>query len=63
MKQIALMMAICGCSAFGSLSYALPSSSELEHKLDVCREEYKELVNKTNAELGELKRKPPCKFP
>ena len=63
MKQIALMMAICGCSAFGSLSYALPSSSELEHKLDVCREEYKELVNKTNAELGELKRKPPVNFP
>ncbi|MBS5792797.1 MAG: hypothetical protein KIC91_08235 [Sutterella sp.] len=64
MRSIKLVtLFICGFSVFGSLTYASPSTKDLENNLNVCREEYKKLVNDTNIELKNLKRNAPSNFP
>ena len=64
MRSIKLVtLFICGFSVFGSLTYASPSTKDLENNLNVCREEYKKLVNDTNIELKNLRRNAPSNFP
>lgn len=46
-----------------NIAFAYPPSQEFEEQLNTCRQEYKDLVSKTNAELNKLKTKAPPNFP
>lgn len=63
MKSILTALICISSGLFTTVANANTSSVELENQLNICRQEYKDLVNKTNLELKELKRKAPVKFP
>lgn len=63
MRSTRYVMALAGMTLVGNICLAFPSSSELEDQLNVCRQEYKDLVATTNEELNKLKAKAPSNFP
>lgn len=63
MKQSFATLFSIGACFLSTVANAYSTSVELENQLNICRQEYKDLVNKTNEELKELKRKAPVNFP
>ena len=63
MKRNFAALFCIGASFLSTVANANSSSVYLENQLNICRQEYKNLVNKTNEELKELKRNPPPNFP
>lgn len=63
MKQNFAALFCIGAGFLSTVANADSSSADLENQLNICRQEYKNLVNETNKELKELKRKVPVNFP
>ena len=63
MKQNFAALFCIGAGFLSTVANADSSSVDLENQLNICRQEYKNLVNETNKELKELKRKVPVNFP
>ena len=63
MKPIFVALVCVSAAFLSTVANAYSSSAEFENQLNICRQEYKNLVNKTNEELKELKRKAPVNFP
>lgn len=63
MKSICVALVCVSAAFLSTAANAYSSSAEFENQLNICRQEYKNLVNKTNEELKELKRKAPLNFP
>ena len=63
MSKATLVMVLAGCSLFNASCFAASISEQLENKLNICRQEYKDLVATTNEELRKLKEKAPSNFP
>lgn len=62
MKHSLAALFCVGAGFLSTLANATSSSVELENQLNICRQEYKNLVNKTNEELRELKKSAPVNF-
>ncbi len=63
MKPIFVALVCVSAAFLSTAANAYSSSADFENQLNICRQEYKNLINKTNEELKELKRKAPVNFP
>ena len=63
MRNTGYVITLACCTLIADICQAYPSSSQLEDKLNTCRQEYKNLVEATNSELNKLKAQAPSNFP